>query len=37
MNEYIVDLDIIENNKVTNNCKLKYNYEIRKFEDCKEK
>lgn len=30
----IIDLDIIENNKVINSCKLKYNYEIRRFEDC---
>ena len=32
----IVDLDIIENDKVINSCKLKYNYEIRRFEDYEE-
>lgn len=34
MKDSIVDLDVIESDKVINNCKLKYNYEIRRFEDC---
>ena len=36
MNHSIVDLEVIESGNIINSCKLKYNYEIRKFEDCKE-
>lgn len=30
----VLNVDIIENDKIINSCKLKYNFDIRKFEDC---
>lgn len=30
----ILNVGIIENDKIINSCKLKYNFDIRKFEDC---
>lgn len=32
--DYILDVDIIEKGKKVNSCKLRYNVDIRKFEDC---